>query len=67
MIKAIFKTLGWAVGLIAIPLLLVVVGIALSVVGPVAGIAIIIFLPLIVVGVVIGYREAKKDNKDWAA
>ena len=64
MIKAIFKTLGWAVGLIAIPLLLVVVGIALSVVGPVAGIAIIIFLPLIVVGVVIGYREAKKDNKD---
>ena len=63
MIKAIFKTLGWAVGLIAIPLLLVVVGIALSVVGPVAGIAIIIFLPLIVVGVVIGYREAK-NKKD---
>ncbi len=63
MIKAIFKTLGWAVGLIAIPLLLVVVGIAMSIVGPIAGLLLIIFLPIIIVGVIIGYKEAKKDKK----
>ena len=63
MVKAIFKTLGWAVGLIAIPLLLIVVGIALSIVGPLAGLLLIIFLPLIIVGVVIGYNEAKKKGE----
>lgn len=62
MIKAIFKTLGWAVGLIAIPLLLIIVGIAFSIVGPIAGILLIIFLPLVIIGVVIGYNEAKKDK-----
>ena len=63
MFKAIFKTLGWAVGLVLIPIALIVIGIALSVVGPIAGLLMIIFLPLIIIGVVIGYREAKKGGK----
>lgn len=62
MLKAIGKTIGIAVGLVAIPLLLVIVGMALSIVGPIAGILLIIFLPLIIIGVVIGYNSAKKDK-----
>ena len=62
MLKAIMKTIGVAVGLVAIPLLLVIVGMALSIVGPIAGVLLIIFLPLVVVGVIIGYNSAKKDK-----
>lgn len=62
MLKAIFKTIGVAVGLVAIPLLLVIVGMALSIVGPIAGVLLIIFLPLIIIGVVIGYLSAKKNK-----
>ena len=62
MLKAIFKTVGWAVGLIAIPLILLIAGLALSIVGPIAGILAIIFLPIILAGVIIGYNQAKKDK-----
>lgn len=62
MLKAILKTIGVAVGLVAIPLLLVIVGMALSIVGPIAGVLLIIFLPLIIIGVVIGYLSAKKNK-----
>lgn len=62
MLKAIFKTVGVAAGLIAIPLLLVIVGIAFSIVGPIAGILLIIFLPMVIAGVIIGYNEAKKNK-----
>ena len=60
MLKAIFKTVGIAIGLVAIPILLVIIGMALTVVGPLAGVLLIIFLPLVAIGVVIGYNEAKK-------
>ena len=60
MLKAILKTVGIAVGLVAIPILLVIIGMALTVVGPLAGILLIIFLPLVAIGVIIGYNEAKK-------
>lgn len=62
MIKAIFKTIGVAVGIAIIPILLIIIGIALSVVGPLAGFLMIIFLPLIIAGIIIGYREAKKEK-----
>ena len=62
MLKAIFKTVGVAAGLIAIPLLLVIVGIAFSIVGPIAGVLLIIFLPMVIAGVIIGYNEAKKNK-----
>lgn len=62
MLKAIMKTIGVAVGLVAIPLLLVIVGMALSIVGPLVGAILIIFLPLVIVGVIIGYNSAKKNK-----
>ena len=62
MFKAIGKTVGIAIGLVAIPLLLLVAGIALTVVGPLAGAILIVFLPLVIVGVIIGYKSAKKDK-----
>ena len=46
-----------------IPILLIIIGVALSIVGPLAGFLMIIFLPLIIAGIIIGYREGKK-NKD---
>ena len=63
MIKAILKTVGLAAALIAVPILLVVVGAIFTIVGPIAGVLAIIFLPMIIAGVIIGYNEAKKENK----
>lgn len=62
MIKAILKTVGVAVGLVAIPILLVIIGMALTVVGPLVGVLLIIFLPLVAIGVVIGYNERSKKG-----
>lgn len=62
MLKAILKTVGIAVGLVAIPILLVIIGMALTVVGPLVGVLLIIFLPLIAVGVVIGWNERNKKG-----
>ncbi|MBO7449885.1 MAG: hypothetical protein J6U54_05900 [Clostridiales bacterium] len=64
MLKAIFKTLGVAIGLVVIPILLIVVGMALTIIGPLAGTLMIIFLPLIIAGVIIGYNSAKKDKSE---
>ena len=63
MFKAIFKTLGVAVGLVIVPIALIVIGMMLTIVGPLAGTLMIIFLPLIIAGVIIGYNSAKKDCK----
>lgn len=60
MIKAIIKTLGWAILLIAIPLILLIAGLVFTLIGPIAGLLMIIFLPCILVGVIIGYGEGKK-------
>lgn len=62
MIKAILKTCGVAIGLIAIPLLLVIVGLAFTLVGPLAGILLIIFLPMVIAGVIIGWNERGKKG-----
>lgn len=62
MLKAILKTVMIAVGLVAIPVLLVIIGMAFTVVGPLAGILLIIFLPLVAIGVVIGYNERGKKG-----
>ncbi len=62
MIKAILKTVGVAVGLVAIPILLIIIGMALTVVGPLVGVLLIIFLPLVAIGVVIGYNERNKKG-----
>ena len=62
MIKSIFKTLVVAIGLVIIPIILIIVGMTLTIVGPLAGMLMIIFLPLIVVGICIGYNQAKKDK-----
>ena len=61
MLKAIFKTVGIAVGFGVVPIILIIIGMALTVVGPLAGLLLIIFLPLIAVGVVIGWNEHKKS------
>lgn len=63
MLKAIIKTLGIAVGIAIVPIILIIVGMMLTVVGPLAGILMIIFLPLIIAGIIIGYNQAKKDSK----
>ena len=62
MLKAIFKTVGVAASLIAVPILLLIVGLVFTLVGPIAGILAIIFLPMIIAGVIIGYNEAKKNK-----
>lgn len=62
MLKAILKTVGVAAGLVVIPILLIIIGMALTVVGPLAGVLLIIFLPLIAIGVIVGYNEAKKKK-----
>ncbi len=62
MIKAILKTVGVAVGLVAIPILLIIIGMALTVVGPLVGVLLIIFLPLVAIGVVIGWNERNKKG-----
>ena len=64
MIKAIFKTVGLAAALILTPILLIVAGIAFLFVGPLAGVLVLIFLPMVLAGVIIGYNEAKKDKRD---
>ena len=62
MIRAILKTVGVAVGLVAIPILLIIIGMALTVVGPLVGVLLIIFLPLVAIGVVIGWNERNKKG-----
>lgn len=62
MIKAILKTVGVAVGLVAVPILLIIIGMALTIVGPLVGVLLIIFLPLVAIGVVIGYNERNKKG-----
>lgn len=62
MLKAIFKTVGVAAGLVIIPILLIIIGMVLTVVGPLAGVLLIIFLPLVAVGVVIGWNERNKKG-----
>ena len=64
MLKAIFKTLGVAIGLVIIPILLIIVGMMLTIIGPLAGTLMIIFLPLIIAGVIIGYNSAKKEKSE---
>ena len=66
MIKAIFKTVGVAAALIAVPLLLLIVGLVFMLIGPIAGVLMIIFLPMVIAGVIIGWTERSKkhDKKD---
>ena len=63
MLKAMFKTVGVAVGLVVIPIALIINGVAASIIGPLAGVLLIIFLPLVLAGVIIGYNSAKKEDK----
>ena len=64
MIKAIVKTVGLAAALILAPIVLLIVWALFTIVGPIAGVLALIFLPMILAGVIIGYNEAKKENKD---
>lgn len=64
MFRAIMKTVGVALGLVVIPIALIVIGIALSIVGPIAGVLLIIFLPIVIAGVIIGYNSAKQEHKE---
>ena len=62
MIKAMFKTVGVAAALIATPILLLIVWAVFTIVGPIAGILALVFMPMILAGVIIGYLEGKKDK-----
>lgn len=62
MFKAIGKTVFLAMALVGIPMLLIIIGIVLSVIGPIAGVLLIMFLPLVLVGVMIGYKSAKDEE-----
>ena len=55
--KGILKAILIACGLVVVPIFLVILGMALTVIGPVAGIVLIIGLPFIALGVVIGVRQ----------
>ena len=63
MIKAISKTVGIAAALIAAPILLLIVWAIFTLIGPIVGILALIFLPMILAGVIIGYNEGKKEKE----
>ena len=63
MLKTILKVCLVAIGLICIPIALAIGGTLLTVVGPLAGALMVIFLPLIIIGVIIGYLSAKKKKE----
>ena len=62
MFKAMFKTVGVAASLIAAPILLLIVWAVFTIVGPIAGMLALVFMPMILAGVIIGYLEGKKDK-----
>ena len=62
-LKAILKAVLIAAGLVVVPILLVIIGMALTIIGPVAGIVMIIGLPFISLGVLIGVKQMK-NKKD---
>lgn len=64
MFEGILKAVLIAVGCVVIPIALVVIGITLSIVGPLAGILMIIFLPMVLVGVIIGRSTIKKKKEE---
>lgn len=64
MIKAMLKTVGVAGALIAAPIILLIVWAIFTIVGPVVGVLALVFMPMILAGVIIGYHEGKKDKGD---
>ena len=64
MIKAMIKTVGVTAALILTPILLLIVWAIFTIVGPIAGILALAFMPMILAGVIIGYNEGKKDKGD---
>lgn len=61
-LKGIGKALLIAAGLVVLPIILVVIGALLTIVGPVAGGIMIIGLPFISLGVIIGVKQKKKNE-----
>lgn len=61
MIRAIFKVIGIAISLILLPLLVLGLSIA-GLIAPIVGMLMIIFMPVILIGVLIGYRSGKKKR-----
>lgn len=61
-LKGILKAILVAVLIVVIPIAFVVIGMALTVIGPLAGCILIIGLPFVSIGVWIGVRQVKKNN-----
>ena len=64
MIKAIVKTVLIACGCVVLPIILVIVAFALGVTLPLFGALMILFLPMVLAGVIIGYNSRKKGEKE---
>lgn len=61
-LKGMLKAILVVCGVVIVPILLVFIGIALLIIGPVVGGSCIIGLPFIALGVIIGVRQVKKKN-----
>lgn len=60
MFKTAFKVVMFCVGMMILPVLALIVFSILGVTLPLVGILCTIFLPIILIGTLIGYRSAKK-------
>ena len=58
-LKGIGKAVLIAICCVVLPILLVVVGMALTIIGPILGVILIFGLPAISLGVLIGVRQMK--------
>lgn len=63
MFKSILKTVLIACLLVVLPILLLILTFTLGLALPLIGICMIVFLPMVIVGVIIGYNERKKGEK----
>lgn len=61
MLKTIGKTALVLVGIIFLPILMIILGTALGVALPIIGVVGIILLPIIAIGIVIGYLSGKRS------
>lgn len=60
MFKTLIKVILWALGLIFVPWLLITVISVLAATAPIIGTMILIFLPIVMIGAIIGYIQGKK-------
>lgn len=63
MARSIVKVLFAAILLILLPVILLFTGVLSFAFGPLLGIMIIVFFPIVLIGILIGYRNGKRKTR----